>query len=255
MFTFRTPRVRQTDSLEHEHTPEAIRDRLDEGPRQSYVRDWIYGGIDGVVTTFAIVSGVVGGNLERSVVIILGVANLIPDGFSMAASNYSGTKSEVEEWNKLREVEQRHIRIAPQGEREEVRGIFRRKGFSGHDLDRAVEVITADDELWVRTMLTDEYGLAAEVRSPMRAAISTFTAFVICGAVPLVPFVLGASNAFPVALALTLTVFFLIGAAKSLWSVRSWWRSATETLLIGSLAASLAYLIGFLLRGLASGSA
>jgi VIT1/CCC1 family predicted Fe2+/Mn2+ transporter len=67
---------------------------LAKGPRNNYVRDWIYGGIDGTVTTFAIVAGVVGANLYASVLIILGLANLIADGFAMAASNYTGTKSE-----------------------------------------------------------------------------------------------------------------------------------------------------------------
>lgn len=235
--------------LEHEHTFEAIRERLDAGPRRSYVRDWIYGGIDGAVTTFAVVSGVVGGNLESAMVVILGVANLVADGFSMAASNYSGTKAEVDEWRKLREVEQRHIRIAPQGERDEVREIYRRKGFSGTDLDRVVEVITGDQELWLRTMLADEYGLPVEVRSPIRAALSTFSAFLICGAVPLLPYLFGAGRAFPAAVTMTLSTFFLIGSAKSLWSIRSWWTSGLETLGIGTLAAAIAYAIGRLLGG------
>lgn len=77
--------------MEHEHTPEAIRARLAEGPKTSYLRDFVYGGIDGSVTTFAIVTGVAGAQLSSTIILILGVANLVGDGFSMAASNYSAT--------------------------------------------------------------------------------------------------------------------------------------------------------------------
>ena len=82
--------------LEHEHTPTAIRERLAAGPRNSYLRDWVYGGIDGSVTTFAVVTGVVGASLSPTVVLILGVANLLGDGFSMAASNYSAEGTDLQ---------------------------------------------------------------------------------------------------------------------------------------------------------------
>ena len=76
--------------LEHEHTPEAIGERLAAGTRQNYLRDFVYGGIDGSVTTFAIVAGTIGASLSIEVVLILGIANLVADGFSMAASNFLG---------------------------------------------------------------------------------------------------------------------------------------------------------------------
>src|SRR3954454_13682582 len=73
--------------MEHDHSPEAISRRLAGNPRQNYLRDWVYGGIDGAVTTFAVVAGVVGAGLSARTVLILGAANLLADGFSMAASN------------------------------------------------------------------------------------------------------------------------------------------------------------------------
>jgi hypothetical protein len=84
--------------MEHEHTHDAIRQRVAVGPRQSYLRDWVYGGIDGTVTTFAIVSGVVGAHLSASIILILGSASLIADGFAMAAGNYLATRAEHEEF-------------------------------------------------------------------------------------------------------------------------------------------------------------
>ncbi len=240
----------------HEHTTEAIRERLEAGPQASYLRDWVYGGIDGAVTTFAIVSGVIGANLSTSIILILGAANIVADGFSMAASNYTGTKTELEEYARLREHEEQQIVLDKEGETEEIREIYRAKGFEGDDLERAVEIITGDKERWVSTMLTEEYGLPLSERSPMKAAGGTFLAFLLCGLVPLLPFglipdLLGQSEAFTWSIVATAVTFFFIGSAKSRWSVVSWWRSGSETLAIGLVAASMAYLIGYWLRGLA----
>ncbi len=236
--------------MEHGHSREAIARRFARPPAVNYLRDWVYGGIDGAVTTFAIVSGVVGADLSNRIVLILGFANVVADGFSMAASNYSGTKTEIEERALLRAVEERHIEAVPHGEREEIRQIYRRKGFEGADLERAVEIITADPRRWVDTMLAEEYGLPRAVRSPVKAAGSTFAAFMLCGLVPLLPFVVGAPASFELAVGMTGLVFFLIGSGKSRWSPVRWWRSAIETLVIGMGAAALAYLIGYALKTL-----
>ncbi len=237
--------------MEHEHSKESIRVRLAAGPRLNYVRDWIYGGIDGSVTTFAIVSGVVGAELAPAVILVLGFANLVADGFSMAASNYMGTRAEIEDLKLLEAVEYRHIEATPEGEREEVRQIYHEKGFAGDDLERVVELITADRKRWVQTMLTEEYGLPREVRSPGLAAASTFSAFLVCGLAPLLPFLFGIEDAFEYSTLLTGAVFFAIGSIKSRWSTVRWWRSGLETLLVVSAAAGLAYVIGALLRDLA----
>lgn len=238
-------------SLEHDHSPAAIRARLAAGARHNYLRDWVLGGLDGAVTTFAVVSGIVGAHLSSGVILVLGFANLLADGFSMAASNYLATKAEREDLEHLAAVETRHIETFPAGEREEVRQIFRAKGLGGDDLERVVELITADRGRWVRTMLTEEYGLPQDIRSPWLAALSTFSAFVACGLVPLLPFLVGVADAFWLAAGMTGGVFFAIGSAKSRWSTAPWWRSGLETFILGSVAAGLAYGVGVLLKALA----
>ena len=237
--------------MEHEHSPEAIHARLAAGPRRSYLRDWVYGGIDGSVTTFAVVAGVVGAHLSPGVILIIGMANIIADGFSMAASNFLGTKAEHDEIKHLESIENRHIDKVPEGEREEVRQIFAAKGFEGEDLRRVTELITSDRSRWVRTMLTEEYGLPQEVRSPWIAALCTFSAFMICGLAALVPFIVDLPRPLMLATLLVGCVFFAIGSLKSLWSTAAWWKSGLVTLAVGSMAAGLAYLVGVLLRNLA----
>ena len=236
--------------MEHEHTVDAIQERLAAGPRQNYLRDWIYGGIDGLVTTFAVVSGVVGAGFSPWVIMVMGFANLFADGFSMAASNFLGTKAEHDDLKRLEAIEYRHVEVDPDGEREEVRQIFESKGFSGEDLNKIVTLITSDRARWVRTMLTEEYGLPREVRSPWWAAIATFSAFLICGLVPLLPYLFGLNSALRASMVMTAIVFFAIGSIKSQWSTAVWWRSGLSTLALGAVAAGLAYGVGQFLNHL-----
>ena len=242
--------AKRVQIIENDHSPEAIAKRLSTGPKHSYLRDWVYGGIDGAVTTFAVVSSVVGAELSARIVLIMGVANLIADGFSMAASNYLGTKTEAEELKHFKRIEHEEIKQMPEGEREEVRQMLAKKGFQGAALNQAVDVITSNRENWVRLMLTEEYGLPTEIRSPKKAAFSTFSAFVVCGLIPLAPFLLRASAPFEAALGFTGVTFFLIGSLKSHWSVAPWWKSGAITLLIGGAASAFAYVAGILLKGL-----
>jgi VIT1/CCC1 family predicted Fe2+/Mn2+ transporter len=99
-------------------------------------------------------------------------------------------------------------------------------------------------------MLVEEYGIAPVIRTPLKSALATFGAFMLCGAVPLLAFLTPLENPFTVSLAMTAVVFFSIGTAKSVWSLQPWWRSGLETLAIGLTAAGMAYLVGYLLRGI-----
>lgn len=238
--------------LEHSHTAAAIRARLARDPGISYLRDWIYGGIDGVITTFAVVAGVVGADMPSRVILILGLANLVADGFAMAAGNYSGTQAERDDYDRLLAVERKHIAVVPEGEREEIRQIFGGKGFSGDDLERIVDVITADKSRWAKTMVVEEYGLAPTPKSPNLAALCTFAAFISCGLVPLTTYLWGGLIPCVVATGL---VFFSIGAIKSQWSLTAWWRSGCETFGIGMFAAALAFCVGSGLKAALSLSA
>ena len=236
--------------LEHGHHPGEIARRLERGPRASYLRDWVYGGIDGTVTTFAIMAGVIGADLSAGAVIILGVANLLADGFSMAAANYTGTKTEHDEYERIRRMEERHVDLAPEGEREEVRQIFEAKGFRGEALETAVEVITARRERWIDTMMAEEHGMPPVIRSPLKAALMTFVAFVLCGSVPVLPYAVGIPDPIWLATFMTGLTFFAIGSLRSYWSVTPWWRAGLETLVIGLAAAGVAYAVGASLQGL-----
>jgi VIT1/CCC1 family predicted Fe2+/Mn2+ transporter len=230
--------------LEHSHQPNDIADRLARGPDTSYLRDWVYGGIDGAVTTFAIVAGSVGANLSTRIILILGVANLLADGFSMAAANYSGSKSENEDFQRLRAIEEKHIRVEPDGEREEIRQIFRAKGYEGDDLEDIVRLVTSNRTTWIETMMLAEYGVSDGGRAPMKAALYTFAAFVLFGALPLLPFLADIQASAALASGLTACAFFAIGSLRARWSQRHWVGCGIETTAIGMVAAAIAFLAG-----------
>jgi VIT1/CCC1 family predicted Fe2+/Mn2+ transporter len=244
-------------ALASDHTPEAVRARLQQQPEVSYLRDFIYGAIDGAVTTFAVVAGVQGANLDEKVVIILGGANLVADGFSMAASNYLGSRAERQQRERARHEEQRHIRLVPEGEREEIRHIFAAKGFEGEDLERIVAVITSDEDLWTDTMMSEELGYSSTVPNEFKAALATLVAFLTVGFLPLLIFVFdlaspsSVSNPFVWSAVMTAVAFLIVGGLKSRFVDQSWWRSALETLAIGGVAATLAYFAGALLESVA----
>ena len=240
---------------EHEHRPKAghMPNRrwwthvLTASPRRLlYLRDWVYGGIDGAVTTFAVVAGVAGASLDTSIILILGGANLVADGFSMAAGSYSATRTDGEQYERVRQEVRRAIAETPEHERADVRHALIHRGVTGPQLDAMVEQITANEKDWLETLLIEREKVVPLARHPLQAAASTYAAFLVCGAVPLIPYLVGAG--FSVAAVATAAVFFAIGALKSRWAGRSWLRSGAGTLGIGVLAAAFAYGIGALLK-------
>ena len=228
-----------------------------ESSKSSYLSDFVYGGIDGSVTTFAVVAGVVGASLSPSIVLILGFANLFADGFSMAVGNYLSTKSKREYIEKIRKAEEVSVRRIPGEEREEIKEIFKEKGFFGRQLEDAVKIITGNKKIWVDTMMKDEFGMLEEEKSPIRGALVTFIAFNLIGFIPLLAYVLSylfpylREQTFLLSIIFTSCAFFIVGSIKGKIVDKKWYLSGLETLLIGGTAAAIAFLVGFFLKGLA----
>lgn len=169
---------------------------------KKYLPEFVYGAIDGIVTTFAVVAGSLGASLSSSIILILGFANLFADGFSMAVSNYLSTKSQNE---LLSKKEQKHQHI----------------------------------------------------KNPRKTALATFTAFVVVGFIPLISFVLAPltptipeinGSKFLYSIILTILAFLVVGAIKGKITKTSKLKSAITTLLIGGIAAVIAFAVGYLLK-------
>lgn len=219
------------------------------------IEEFVYGATDGAVTTFAVVAGVVGAALSPSIILILGFANLFADGFSMAIGNYLGSKSQKEYMEKERRREEWEIDNLVEQEKQEIRDIYTKKGFKAELLDEIVNVITSRRKVWVDTMMREELGLIEDKKQPLDAAITTFAAFNLVGLVPLIPFVFlhvsgfvfSTEHAFLYSVLFTGLSFFIIGIVRGKIVNKSLLRTGINTLAVGGFAATVAYIVGYLL--------
>lgn len=225
-------------------------------PSGVYLKDLVYGAIDGTVTTFAIIAGVTGASLSPAIILILGFGNLIADGFSMAVSNFLSIKAERDFVARKRKREEWEVKTVPEEERREIKALFAQKGFKGDILERATEIITSNKKQWVDMMVKEELSLTESSTDPKKHALATLLAFVIAGFIPLIAFVLSyfieyfREHAFAISAVLTSVSFFAIGAAKTWFTKKNWFLEGVITLIIGGLAALMAYFIGAFLKNI-----
>jgi VIT1/CCC1 family predicted Fe2+/Mn2+ transporter len=217
--------------------------------------DFIYGSIDGAVTTFAIIAGVVGASLSPGIILILGFANLFADGFSMAAANYQASKARSQFIEMKRKQEEWEIDNLKEQEKEEIREICRKKGFKDELLEEVVRIITSRRKVWVDTMMKEELGLIEDGKNPLASSMSTFIGFNLIGLVPLIPFMVfmfmkidANSEAFVYSTISVMAAFFLVGMIKGKIVKKPKIRSGFYTLIIGGIASLVAYFVGYGLK-------
>ncbi|EPR69839.1 VIT1/CCC1 transporter family protein [Cyclobacterium qasimii] len=222
---------------------------------QEYLREFVYGGIDGAVTTFAVVAGAVGASLDPMVIIILGFANLFADGLSMSIGAYLSSKSEKENYQKHKNIEYWEVDNLPMKEREEIVTIYKEKGFEGELLQKVVDVIVSDRDRWVNEMMKDELNMIEEVKSPFKIGLATLISFVVIGFIPLTVYVWdffyeANFDVFLWTCMLTGVAFVFVGTLKSWVNQTGIWQSVLETLSLGFIAAMVAYFVGDILEAL-----
>ena len=215
-----------------------------------YLAEFVYGGIDGSVTTFAVVAGSAGAKFSATVAIVLGLANLIADGFSMAVSSYLSAKSEQELYNKERRNLEKNIED-PKVEQQLIKKIYHSRGLRGQILDELAAIIHQDRKHFIDLVMVEEKEMVPERKSPFQIGFTTFISFLVIGLVPLLAYILNAvfklesQNLFLASSILTGLAFVGIGYLKSLVTQTSKPRAVIETLLLGALAATFAYVLGF----------
>jgi len=218
-----------------------------------YLTEFVYGGIDGSVTTFAVVAGAVGAHMDNSIIIILGLANLIADGFSMSVGSYLSAKSQQQQYDKHKQREYWEIEHVRDSEIAEIREIFQNKGFKGELLDQVVDKITDNNDIWVDMMMKHELRMIPQNKSAIAIGTATFLSFNLLGFIPLAIYIFDFfktlnTNLFFITCLLTCFAFICVGFLKSYVTQTSWFKSISETLLLGTTAAFLAFLAGTLLE-------
>lgn len=217
---------------------------------KTYIGEFIYGGIDGAITTFAVVAGAAGAEAGIYWVLIFGFANLIADGFSMSVGNYFSTKSERDGYEKHKAVEYWEIENLRDREVQEIRDIYEAKGFKDELLEQVVTVITSDKDVWADTMMKEELEMTKDDKTPVKTALATFLSFNIIGIIPLLSYIIAAfftfnkNNLFLLSCIATGFALAIVGYLKSMVSEQNLIRGVAETLALGGLAAFLAYFVG-----------
>ncbi|NND62448.1 MAG: hypothetical protein HKN48_04580 [Flavobacteriaceae bacterium] len=220
---------------------------------EAYLGEFVYGGIDGCVTTFAVVAGAVGAGLDSAIIIVLGFANLLADGFAMSVGAYLSSKSEKDNYEKHKQVEYWEVDNLPEVETEEIRDIYRAKGFEGELLEQVVDVITSDKDRWVDVMMKEELQMMEETKSPFYMGLVTYISFLLIGLIPLMTYVWDyinpiEGNLFLIASILTAIGFIIVGFLKTYVTETSLWKGILETLALGAIAALVSYFVGDLLE-------
>ena len=225
-------------------------DAIDSHRRSRWLVDVVLGGQDGLVNVLGVILGVAAATGSRRVVLAAGLAAAFAESVSMAAVAYTSKAAAGDLYKSERLREHRHIRAVPAIEREEIRDIYSRKGFSGELLDRIVETITSNTDVWVAVMMAEEHGLAdVDRKTSLRSSAVVGGASLVGSLLPLAPFI-----ALPVmpgvwaALALSVVTLFAFGAYKARATVGHPFKSGFELAAIGTLSAAVGYGIGALVR-------
>ncbi len=228
--------------LHHTHT--------DPHKRASGLSDFILGAQDGLVNVLGVVLGIAAATNDVRVVLVAGLATTFAESISMGAVAFTTTLADADLYQSEREREYRHLIEAPNLEIKEIRDIYENKGFQGELLDRIVETITANQDVWVAVMMAEEHQLApVDRKSAVKAAWVVGLSAILGSLVPIAPFMfLPVAASMWVSVLVTALTLFAIGAYKARMTVGKPMRSGLEMAVIGTLSAMAGYLVGVLLK-------
>jgi VIT1/CCC1 family predicted Fe2+/Mn2+ transporter len=210
----------------------------------STVRDIVIGMSDGLTVPFALAAGISGAIAASHIVLTAGIAELAAGGIAMGLGGYLAARSDVEHYVSERRREAKEISDVPDVERREIEGIMRSYGLEGESLEKITSAITANKERWIEFMMRFELGLEKpDAMEAPRSALRIGGSYVVGGILPLLPYIAyaDAGRALPLSIAVTMVALFVFGAVKGRFTGVSWVRSALQTMLIGGIAAGVAF--------------
>jgi VIT1/CCC1 family predicted Fe2+/Mn2+ transporter len=212
-----------------------------------WLRPAVFGAMDGLVSNFSLLSGVVGGSVGHSAVVLTGLAGLFGGAFSMAAGEYTSVASQRELVQAELAAERLELERNPQAELAELAQLYVRRGVEPALAYEVARQLTVDPEHALDVHAREELGVDPnDLPSPLVAAVSSFGSFALGAVLPLLPFLLGATSLLPV-LAVALLGLFACGAVVAKVTARSWWFSGVRQLVLGAAAAGVTFLLGHLI--------
>lgn len=218
--------------------------------KASALSDIILGGQDGLVNVLGVILGVAAATSDSYLVLVAGLAATFAESVSMGAVAYTSTLADADFYESEREREYRHIQDVPKLEKQEIHEIYAGKGFKGDLLERIVDTITANKDVWVAVMMAEEHQLApVDRKQALRSALIVGFAAIVGSLIPLVPFMaFSVKTGIWVAILLSALVLFIVGAFKARLTVGHPGKSGLEMAVIGTLSALVGYAVGLLLK-------
>jgi vacuolar iron transporter family protein len=214
-----------------------------------WVSDAIYGANDGLAAVFGIVAGVSGATGASGFVLTAGLSGAIASALSMGVGAWLAARSQSEIAAANLEQERRELDEHPEEEREELSLFYQLKGLSRQEADELVEKVARNPDAMLRMLAVEELGSVDQGGNPWRAALAGFVSTGVGGIVPVVPFFfLHGFAAVAWAFAISLLAHFAVGAAKSLFTLRSWWSSGLEMTIAGILVGGVTYGLGLVFK-------
>lgn len=212
--------------------------------------DVILGGQDGLVNVLGVILGVAAATADARIVIAAGLAATFAESISMGAVAYTSTLAENDLYHSEREREYRHIHLAPDVEVEEIRDIYRKKGFEGGTLEKIVDVITSNPDVWVNVMMSEEFQMTPPERSKaLRSALIVGFSALIGSLIPLFPFFFWTvSLSIGLSIVITALTLFIVGVYKARVTIGKPFRSGLEMAIIGTVSALAGYVVGLIFK-------
>lgn len=227
-----------------------LHDRHDPHHGKFHLADVILGGQDGLVNVLGVILGVAAATSDARIVIAAGLAATFAESISMGAVAYTSTLAENDLYLSEREREYRHIHLAPDVEVEEIRGIYRNKGFEGETLEKIVDVITSNPDVWVNVMMSEEFKLTPPEKSEaIRSALLVGFSALVGSLIPLFPFFfLDVNLSIIVSIIIGALTLFAVGVYKARVTVGKPFRSGMQMAIIGTLSAMAGYVVGLIFK-------
>lgn len=244
--------IKEAKRLHHSGQAEKLHGRFDNG----LLKAAVFGANDGIVTTFAVVAGVAGAGLSPSIILIMGIANMVADGISMGMGDFLGERSERRHQKHQYEIEKWEIENIPEEEKAELIEYFKHKGVVESEAESLAKTITKYPTLWTELGFIEEMGSVPNFEGGLwKTGAVTFVAFILAGSLPLMPYFLQLvglpiqnSQQFGLSILSTVCTLFFVGSLRTLITKGRWWANGLEMLVIGTTAASAAYIVGAMIE-------
>lgn len=214
--------------------------------KNTYLRELILGGQDGLVNVLGIILGITAANGTHPVIVAASLAAAFAEAVSMGAVNYTSTFADKDHYEKEKQVELKELEDNPDEEKQEIREIYAKKGFKGGDLEKIVEVITKDKNVWVNVMMDEELHMqVVDTKKLVKESVYVGLSTVVGSIIPVLPFfIFQPAVAVPVSILISGIALFIVGVYEAKIYVGNWFRNGLKMLVIGMSAAVIGFIIG-----------